>query len=629
MADAKSRGNAAFSAKDYNTAIREYTSAISSGPTAALYSNRSASYALLNNFEKALEDAEMCVKLDAAWPKGYNRKAFALYSLERHEEAKQVCEAGLKLAPNDASIKEVLDNVNKAMSNPLGKMFGPSMWGKLAADPSTAPLLADPNFVNKMKMLQSNPQMLNNMLTDPQCSMALGVILGMGSGAFRGAGSGAAGTGEDDDFDAAPSTAASSAKKAEAKSSGPSKAEMEAREREMEAHRARARADAAAAEKKRVEDEKKRAEEAKEKARRELEEEKRREEEEELANMTPEERQVIANKKLALEAKDRGNAFYTKKNPTKEDLVNAMREYDAAVTLDPTNPTFLLNIAAVQVAQKEFDLGITSLNQALQVAKDNKHTDFKFIAKVWQRIGNAQMAKKEFGLAVQAYDNSLLEDATNECSELRRKANAKWVEKKKADYLDPQKALEAKERGNKLYAEGKFPQAKAEYDEAIARDPNNHIFYSNRANCLAKLMTFASALEDCERCIKLKPEFAKIYIRKAKIQHFLKQYSKALETYDIGLALDPHSSELIEGKRETQIKIAQENQSGNVDPERQRQAMQDPEIQAILRDPVINNVLQDLQDAKGSERAQEALRTNPDIASKINKLIAAGVLRTA
>jgi len=345
----------------------------------------------LNNFEKALEDAEMCVKLDAAWPKGYNRKAFALYSLERHEEAKQVCEAGLKLAPNDASIKEVLDNVNKAMSNPLGKMFGPSMWGKLAADPSTAPLLADPNFVNKMKMLQSNPQMLNNMLTDPQCSMALGVILGMGSGAFRGAGSGAAGTGEDDDFDAAPSTAASSAKKAEAKSSGPSKAEMEAREREMEAHRARARADAAAAEKKRVEDEKKRAE----------------------------------------EAKDRGNAFYTKKNPTKEDLVNAMREYDAAVTLDPTNPTFLLNIAAVQVAQKEFDLGITSLNQALQVAKDNKHTDFKFIAKVWQRIGNAQMAKKEFGLAVQAYDNSLLEDATNECSELRRKANRSGSRRRK------------------------------------------------------------------------------------------------------------------------------------------------------------------------------------------------------
>ncbi len=30
--------------------------------------------------------------------------------------------------------------------------------------------------------------------------------------------------------------------------------------------------------------------------------------------------------------------------------VNAMREYDAAVTLDPTNPTFLLNIAAVQVS---------------------------------------------------------------------------------------------------------------------------------------------------------------------------------------------------------------------------------------------------------------------------------------
>ena len=65
--------------------------------------------------------------------------------------------------------------------------------------------------------------------------------------------------------------------------------------------------------------------------------------------------------------------------------------------------------------------------------------------------------------------------------------------------------------------------------------------------------------------------------------------------------------------------------SGN-DEERLRHAMADPEIQAIMRDPNIQQVLRDLQE---NPAAGQAALTDPDIMSKIQKLIAAGVLKTA
>lgn len=46
-----------------------------------LYSNRSASYASIKDFNKALEDANKCVELSPGWSKGYGRKGAALHGL--------------------------------------------------------------------------------------------------------------------------------------------------------------------------------------------------------------------------------------------------------------------------------------------------------------------------------------------------------------------------------------------------------------------------------------------------------------------------------------------------------------------------------------------------------------------
>ena len=41
----------------------------------------------------------------------------------------------------------------------------------------------------------------------------------------------------------------------------------------------------------------------------------------------------------------------------------------------------------------------------------------------------------------------------------------------------------------------------------------------------------------------------KNYVRLARVQHFLKQYHKAVETFKMGLKLDPKNQELLDGLR--------------------------------------------------------------------------------
>ena len=107
----------------------------------------------------------------------------------------------------------------------------------------------------------------------------------------------------------------------------------------------------------------------------------------------------------------------------------------------------------------------------------------------------------------------------------------------------------------------------------------------------------------------------------------MKEYHKALEAFDKGLAIDANSKECIEGKQKTMMLIQSTSHAGSGnDEERLRHAMADPEIQAIMRDPIIQQVLRDMQENPAA--GQAALR-DASVMAKIQKLIAAGVLKTA
>lgn len=59
--------------------------------------------------------------------------------------------------------------------------------------------------------------------------------------------------------------------------------------------------------------------------------------------------------------------------------------------------------------------------------------------------------------------------------------------------------------------------------------------------------------------------------------------------------------------------------------EHQAKAMNDPDVQNILSDPVMRQVLNDLQtDPKSAAKHMQ----HPEIRTKINKLVAAGIIQT-
>ena len=85
----------------------------------------------------------------------------------------------------------------------------------------------------------------------------------------------------------------------------------------------------------------------------------------------------------ALAEKEKGNAAYKKKS-----FESALEHYNSAAQLDPTNITYLTNIAAVYFEQKEFTKCIEQCTKAIEIGRENR-ADFKLIAKAYTRIGNS------------------------------------------------------------------------------------------------------------------------------------------------------------------------------------------------------------------------------------------------
>jgi len=196
-------------------------------------------------------------------------------------------------------------------------------------------------------------------------------------------------------------------------------------------------------------------------------------------------------------------------------------------------------------------------------------------------------------------------------------------EKEDREYLSIELSLEAKEKGNKAFKEGDNPEAVKHYTEAIKRNPNDHVLYSNRAACYTNLRAFSDALKDCEKCIQLNPRFVKGYTRKATVQFFMKEYHKCLETYQQALEIEPDNKEVEAGIQRTVQAI--NTGAGEDDKERAARALQDPEIQNILRDPIMRSILTEIQE---NPKALNEYLKDADIRAKIEKLIASGVLGT-
>lgn len=112
----KLKGNEAFKVKNFKEAIDWYTKAIDADPasenSAALYSNRAASWSSLNEHTKALTDAESCIRVKPSWLKGHFRKGTALEALGRFDEAQRAYQEALKTEPGNEEVQAKLQVIN-------------------------------------------------------------------------------------------------------------------------------------------------------------------------------------------------------------------------------------------------------------------------------------------------------------------------------------------------------------------------------------------------------------------------------------------------------------------------------------------------------------------------------------
>eukprot|EP01090_Pellita_catalonica_P002413 TRINITY_DN119_c0_g2_i3.p1 TRINITY_DN119_c0_g2~~TRINITY_DN119_c0_g2_i3.p1 ORF type:complete len:258 (+),score=60.90 TRINITY_DN119_c0_g2_i3:73-846(+) len=106
------------------------------------------------------------------------------------------------------------------------------------------------------------------------------------------------------------------------------------------------------------------------------------------------------------------------------------------------------------------------------------------------------------------------------------------------------KAQELKNKGNKFFSQKNYTEAIKWYTKAIAVDPNQAAFYSNRSAAYMGLNNPKDALKDAESCINAKPDWVKGHYRRALALMELERYSEAAKSFEKAVQLDPSNEDI-------------------------------------------------------------------------------------
>jgi stress-induced-phosphoprotein 1 len=200
---------------------------------------------------------------------------------------------------------------------------------------------------------------------------------------------------------------------------------------------------------------------------------------------------------------------------------------------------------------------------------------------VYQRIAAAYIKMDNLTSALEAYGKAQMEHFDKAIE--RKVKNYELEARKKATlmYINPAVGLEAKERGNNAFREGDFPKAVTEYEEAIKRDPTNAPYHNNLSAAFLKVGLFNDAKRHVEKSIELDKKYVKAWAKKGDIEFFMKEYHKSIESFKMGLQLEPDNSTCKQGLAKTLAKI-NEASSDEMDAERVAHARADPDIQVLF-----------------------------------------------
>jgi len=111
-----------FKSEQYERAIKHLTVALSLDEKShVLYSNRCTAYIALEQYDKAMEDADECVRLQPSWAKGYLRRGSVFFRMGELEKAEVVLKEGLELDPGNDALKKELEAVMNAIAERMAR----------------------------------------------------------------------------------------------------------------------------------------------------------------------------------------------------------------------------------------------------------------------------------------------------------------------------------------------------------------------------------------------------------------------------------------------------------------------------------------------------------------------------
>jgi tetratricopeptide (TPR) repeat protein len=203
------------------------------------------------------------------------------------------------------------------------------------------------------------------------------------------------------------------------------------------------------------------------------------------------------------------------------DYQGALQDFEAAIEINPQEKLYYANKADALIQLKHYDEAIFAVEKALrldpnyQIAKDMK-------ALALYARGNSKYNAKDYQGALQDYE-AAIEINPKEKMYYADKAYA-LIQLKHYDEailaveealrLDPncqiavdRKAFALNERGNSKYNANDYQGALQDFEAAIKINPQEKLYYTNKANVLLRLNHYDEAILAAEEALRIDPNY--------------------------------------------------------------------------------------------------------------------------
>lgn len=197
-------------------------------------------------------------------------------------------------------------------------------------------------------------------------------------------------------------------------------------------------------------------------------------------------------------------------------------------------------------------------------------------------------------------------------------------------------ANDLKDQGNQAFQAGSVQLAINFFTQAIDLDPDNHVFYSNRAAAYMKADSKSKALHDAEKCVELAPTWSKGYSRLGAAQQSLKRFDAAIDSFKKGIEIEPNNKsfwaslkacqEAFEADKKIRFEVAKKERTIEEDRLKLRETIKaDMEkekkrkLEEAQEDSLLSDFLSDINQASKAE-VQEKPPNNPNNQEEDNML---------